>query len=742
MVTAKGQVKVLDFGIAKLASLETPYPGMSGGAGTFIGTPLYMSPEQVQGKKVDTRTDLWSLGVVLYESLTGRTPFRGESSFAIMQAIVQQSPEPVTGLRPETPPAIEHIVTQLLQKDPDTRLQSARDAVNDTSTALAWIEQPSLTYRPAHQSLTTTGEPSAAYTPHTRSKLWLWVSLAAMSAIAAVIAVHTLGTKPHELHVSTPVPLTTYQGSETFPSFSPDGSQVAFQWDGEKQDNYDIYIKGLGPDAAPLRLTTNPAADGWPAWSPDGRTIAFQRAVGPNRLNLMLIPALGGPERKLAELSIEGDSWGFTSTWSLDSKWLIVANLAGEHMALFRVSVETGELTQITHSEEGLEDVFPAISPDGKTLLFNRRQTFYAWGTPYSVSLNANASPVGAPHSIPIGGLEEAMAAWMPDGKEIIARTNGGWVRLSAAGSDDPQLLPWLGSNVRTLDLSKHGNRLAYALVRGDANIWRIDLKAKVPVPQRIIASTFRDVYPQFSPDGRRIVFESARTGDKNQIWMSDADGGGPRQMTFVKQGLAASPHWSPDGRTLEFDSNMTGKYQIYTMSPDGGKIKQLTQGPSYSYDGNWSRDGRWMYFASNRSGQTEVWKVPDGGGEAVQVTRKGGTRVIESPDGKMLYISKQDGDGSIWKMPAIGGGEEQLVNSLNRDNFAVSPLGIYYMTASREDGTASLKFYSFANRVSTTILPIGRPEYGLDLSPDGRYLVYAQLDDPASDLMLVENFQ
>jgi Tol biopolymer transport system component len=203
----------------------------------------------------------------------------------------------------------------------------------------------------------------------------------------------------------------------------------------------------------------------------------------------------------------------------------------------------------------------------------------------------------------------------------------------------------------------------------------------------------------------------------------------------------AATPHWSPDGRTLVFDSNESGTGQLYTISPDGGKMTRLASDRFDDFNATWSRDERWMYFTSTRTGREEIWKMPAGGGSPFQVTHDGGVKGIESEDGKTLYFGNDRSSGSVRKMPVAGGPEQQLTDSLYRDNFAVTKKGIYYMTNPGNLGTSTLRFYSFATGATTIILQMGIPEYGLDVSPDGRYLVYAQLDDPASNLMLVENF-
>ena len=415
-----------------------------------------------------------------------------------------------------------------------------------------------------------------------------------------------------------------------------------------------------------------------------------------------------------------------------------------QHTSLFRVSVETGNQEQIT--EPGLEhdDKYPSISPDGRTLLFSRRPTFYAYGTLYTVRLDENAKPVEVPKPIASNGISVSGAAWMANGREVVAVTPSGLYRIPVEGGGEAQPVPGTGPETRDVAVSRQGDRLAYAVVHGDANIWRIDLSARKLKPERLIASTFRDVSPRYSPDGRQIAFQSTRGGGRSQVWLGDAEARQAQQLTFVKQGLAGAPHWSPDGRTLEFDSNVTGNYQLYTMDADGGRMSQLTNGSFDNFGASWSRDGRSLYFTSTRTGRAEVWKMPTAGGTAVQVTHNGAEFGIESEDGKTLYFARilRADSGSIWRMPIAGGSEEQLADSLYRVNYAVAKRGIYYMTHADESGNCMLKLYDFATGTTSTVLPMGHPEFGLDVSPDGRYLVYAQLDDPASDLMLVENFR
>ena len=623
-----------------------------------------------------------------------------------------------------------------------------RKALNDDPRHPRFIETlPTVGYRFIGKLDDEDSPAAAKKVPREWTPIYVGAAVVFLVLAAAGLAAWRFQPKPSVGTVSTPVPLTSYRGNEQAPSFSPDGSQVAFQWNGESQDNFDIYVKTMGADAVPLRLTTDPLPDKMPSWSPDGSTIAFLRIMAPGRAELILIPALGGPERKLAQIPVSDDSSAYSTggspAWSPNGRWLILSELVKQHTALFRVSVETGDQEQITEPGIELDDKYPAISPDGKTLLFNRRPSFYRDGTLYTVRLDENAKPAEAPKPIPSQALPVAGAAWMAGGKEILAGTPRGLYRVPVQGGD-AQPVPGIGSDVADVAISRSAGRLAYAAVHGDSNIWRIDLSARDLKPERLIASVFRDVAARYSPDGSEIAFESMRGGGKNQVWVADADGRQARQLTFVEHGLAGTPHWSPDGRTLELDSNTTGKYQIYTMDPKGGKMNQLTSGGFDNFGASWSRDGKSLYFTSTRTGRTEVWKMPADGGTAVQITRNGGEFGTESEDGKTLYFTRilRADSGSLWRMPIAGGLEEQLADSLYRANYAVARDGIYYMTHAGKSGDSTLRFYAFATGTTRTLLQIGWPEYGLDVSPDGRYLVYAQLDDPASNLMLIEHFR
>ena len=267
IVTQNGLAKVLDFGLAKLTEVaadeseetalitERDTPKTEEGA--IVGTAAYMSPEQAEGKKVDARSDIFSFGSLLYEMVTGNEPFRRDSKLSTLSAILRDEPKAVGAIITDAPRDLEKIIARCLRKDPARRFQH----MADVKVALEELKEESESGQSA--SIVPQRRPE-------RKKLrWMWTlsGAAFLLILAAAIGYWFRRPKPHP--TPTTVPLTSYPGSQTNPAFSPDGKQVAFAWDGEQGDNFDIYVK-LVDAGAPLRLTTNPAKEFAPAWSPDG----------------------------------------------------------------------------------------------------------------------------------------------------------------------------------------------------------------------------------------------------------------------------------------------------------------------------------------------------------------------------------------------------------------------------------------------------------------------------------------
>jgi len=303
-----------------------------------------------------------------------------------------------------------------------------------------------------------------------------------------------------------------------------------------------------------------------------------------------------------------------------------------------------------------------------------------------------------------------------------------------------------VGQSISSLTISRQGNRLAYTQETSDANIWRMELLGSMVQSNsmtRLISSTRLDFMPQYSPEGKRIVFQSDRSGS-SELWVCDSEGKNPVQLTTFGGPLTGTPRWSPDGQRIAFDSRLEGNADIYVISAEGGKPHRLTTETSEDIVPSWSRDGKWIYFCSNRSGNLQVWKMPVEGGEAVQMTKQDGFEGFESPDGKFFYYAKGRNIPGLWRIP-VGGGEETPVISFYKAgwwrSWAVIDGGIYFLTAEPPPRPV-INFFSFATNKVKQIAKVEKEAFvGLSVSPDGRWLIYTQIDDRGSDIMLMNNF-
>jgi Tol biopolymer transport system component/DNA-binding winged helix-turn-helix (wHTH) protein len=543
-------------------------------------------------------------------------------------------------------------------------------------------------------------------------------------------------------------PVTTLPGQERHPSFSPDGTQMAYVWDGERGDNEDIYIT-LIDAGIPLRLTSHPAADRNPAWSPDGRHIAFVRSTEGGR-DVFVVPALGGSERRIGSLA-RTHEWAAGPSWSPDGKLLAVSDREEPEAALSIVllSLETMERRQLTSPPVGsVGDCAPAVSPDGQTVAFNRRGSA---GGIYLVPMTG-----GEPKRVTVehDSFCERIA-WMPDGRALVFSSSGGapesnssslW-RVSASGGT-PDRLPVGGDSAANPTISTRGNRLAYEQRVQDANIWRIDVASAAEgkqSPTKVIASTRHEAGPHVSPDGTRIAFHSDRSGSF-EIWVCDAAGANLVQVTSFGGPMVGAPRWSPRGREIAFDIVENGHSNIHVVNVEGLRPRRVTTEPSDEVVPSWSADGRWIYFSSNRTGRSEVWKVPAAGGPAVQVTTRGGFAAFESNDGQFLYYSDGVASAGLWRVPTSGGRASRLLDFPTAGYWgywALVPSGIYFVNTELSQ-RPTLERFSFADqRVSIVAALDRRPvrsEPGIAVSPDGRWILYTQEDHRSSDIMLVED--
>jgi Tol biopolymer transport system component/DNA-binding winged helix-turn-helix (wHTH) protein len=605
-----------------------------------------------------------------------------------------------------------------------------------------------------------------------------WPRAAAGVALVAVIAAFVVfwyAPRPDvpilsEIRLEA-VPLTSYTGFEAEPTFSPDGSHVAFTWDGENQDNHDIYVKAIGAEQ-PLKLTSDRARDGSPAWSPDGTRIAFLRDKPRGGSEVRLIPPTGGEEHTIGEVLGQAHQG---LSWSPDGRSLAVVDRSspGERPGVFVLDVVGGVKKRLTPPTNF--DIQPAFSPDGRTLAFTRQLFSPAFGAfVHVVPVEGGEAKVVVPTSV----RRRGRLAWIAGGKEILFAAvplaeDGGQPRPSSYGRvstylwrvpvDGGQARPLAGSErAGDVAVSRDGHRLVYSQGTLDWDIWRLDLR---PVPTtgeaqtRFAPSTEDDWNPQFSPDGERVAFTSVRSGQA-EIWVVDGQGRHPRQLTSLGRtgGSVGAPRWSPDGKMIAFDFTAKGgiNVDIYVISASGGTPKQVTTSPAIDSLASWSRNGRFIYFGSHRDGQVQVWQVPSSGeepGNARQVTRAGGFAAIEATDGHVYFTKRMSGtlnpQNALWRIPVEGGDEEVVVEGFrsSHGNWDLTDKGLYFVDEEPSSSGTSwvVRFQEFDRRDATEVARLRHPPFlggpAISVSSDGRWMLSTQ-SQGESDLMLVENFR
>jgi Tol biopolymer transport system component/DNA-binding winged helix-turn-helix (wHTH) protein len=627
---------------------------------------------------------------------------------------------------------------------------------------------------PAARPVISVADVPVAVVPVPKKRKWLFVASAVVTFILAALAVPKLvrTSGNGEIANTLVVPLTSNAGTELQPSFSPDGTRIAYVWNGVDGKNFSIYVKLIGA-GDPVRITRDAARDFSPAWSPDGRWIAALRDFGSEGA-IILIPASGGQHRELTRvakarpmsnacfLTASPQVCGLTYggpllAWSQDGKYLFTSGYSKPDSALniIRISVETGEQSPITAPPAGITgDLGPGVSPDGRELAFVR-VIGAKTGDLYVLSLDgeslsgaglSGASLANAqPRRITFDSVDLESPAWTRDGRELIFSSDRGsrrelW-RVEASGSGRVRRVAGMGENASDLAISPGGQRLVYSRGSYFGSLWKIPIEGgKGGVPVRVTATTARDKFTHFSPDGKRIAFQSGRSG-VDEIWVCDADGTNAVQLTSFGKGMSGSPRWSPDGKNIAFDSNVAGSWEIYSVRSDGGRPIRVTNSPPNAVVPNWSRDGKWIYFTSTRSGRGEIWKIRPDGSSGTQVITGGADTAIESADGNYLYFTRgalSGGDDELWKMALGGGTPTKVLDSVSGRLYTITQKGIYFAA---RDPELELRYLNFANGSVHSIGRLGTFAHA-DVSSDERWALYPEPGNTGNNLMLSDNFR
>ncbi len=623
-VTKDGRVKILDFGLARISDPffedETETITVDGVPhARVVGTARYMSPEQARGLRSDHRSDIFSLGVVLYEMLTGVSPFRRSTAGLTMAAILHDDPAELISSAP-LPPALGRIVGHCLEKDPEQRFQNVRDLSFDLRSLSdsAWVRMANRSrWRLSRRTVVT---------------LLILIAIAGAAALGFLAGDRfARRAAVQESHIATVHRLTDLSGIEEFPSISPDRRQVAFtaRTGGHRQ----VFVR-LVAGGSPVQITNDAVDHESPRWAPDANVLVYFSPATPGQAQgaVWSVPALGGSPRRLI------DSVGAADVSSTGR--LACFSLADGKIQLVTASLDGTGRHKVAESTAGYH-LNPRWSPDGRWIAFQRGD-----GMRFDIFVipphGGETRKITDDRNI-ISGL-----TWLPDSSAVVYASSRGstvpylpplalW-RVGLDGGSPRQMTPadvWYEQP----DIHASG-LLAAATMRMRFDLWEFPFgdapTENVGLARQLTRQTGQVLTPTGAPDGNEIAFLSDSGGHGN-LWVMSRQTGRLRQITFVNDPAVTVgvPVWSPDGRSIAFVSSEghTGfDFGVWIVNPDGTNLRNLVK---RGLGMAWSPDGRWVYYAESSAGA--LYKIPASGGVSVKV-RSEPTRNVVGLDGTTLY--------------------------------------------------------------------------------------------------------
>jgi Tol biopolymer transport system component/predicted Ser/Thr protein kinase len=752
--TARGHAKILDFGLAKLISpriateagegvtMSGADTGQHTSPGTALGTVAYMSPEQALGQELDARTDLFSLGVVLYEMATGTLPFQGATSAAVFNAILNQSPPLPGHVRRGLSPKLEEIISKALEKSRELRCQSAAEVNADLKRL-----------RREFESGTTAGMAAATQPPvRSRKAVWAVVMILAVLFAGYFLRKGFSGNPANSLSAAQLVQLTTTEGLHEFPAWAP--GEKSFAYSREVNGFKKIFVKAL--QGEPQQLTAGTGDDIQPKWTPEGQSILFLRSNQPRGKlepgdvfgqydggDIWKKDLASGKEEKFLDNA-------FNPSFSPDGKLLAVdASWAGPRR-IWIVDGQGHNPQQITSdSSEAVDHLEPNWSPDAKNIVFQNLER-----TKFSVKVvNVATRAVTA---LTDGRFQDLNPVWSHSGKHIyFSSYRGGGLniwRMEVSGNGTPigvpqQVTMGSGQDVQ-LAMSPTGQQLAFAILRQNADLWRLPVSPQTGSatgnPEEVVASTREDSRGAWSPDGTQIAFNSDRNGEMNLYVHSLVDNSN-RQVTRG-QGGDFQPQWSPDGKRLVFFSSRAGNTDIWLVDIATGALTQLTSDRALDINPFFSPDGAYIAFQSDRSGRLEVWVMKSDGSEQRQLSKIGvtGHFLRWSRDGALVtFRCPCAGKPQAYQVP-LSGDDPVPLNSeiVGGSHMSFSPdyslimdvVGHKTLWVTPAASGKPAKVFQFPDGESRIDYPVW--------SPDGKWVLFDRFRPQGGDIWMIKNFE